>query len=389
MSLNTTARQHNLKLLLDILESPPTLDQSFVFEGEALSEEFKNAIGLLVKAAEWQEPPADMDDAANRIFTRDKDKRGEVGHMLSHLDAVKRNNPQNENFGKLYKQFRKNAESVVLILAEPDDWDLPSFERKAEIIIPSRECRELVDFGVYGPEFEGIMLCPEEFYSSDHIPNADIFGSGCFVSPDRVATAAHVLEAAEELGTDPQKLIFIRRHYDYGNNLRVKVSTNQIYRLSRKQKKILEDSRAVYGQKGDSAWVEVEPYFKNTPEPYPEVHCDITTTPLQRGQRLYALGHGLAVPMKLSFDVEVGEIIGPYWFHSDMHVFPGNSGSPIFDANSQQLVGIVNGIHALNVKKTRTNCIKLDINLRGKLSILSSQITPLDQNLQNLRIFGI
>ncbi len=320
-----------------------------------------------------------VDVAANRLFTLDNDKRGEVGHMLSYLKAIKRAHPNHEKFVKLYERFKTNAEAVVLILAEPEDWELSSFEGKAEITIPSRPCRELVDFSVYDPAFEGLMLCPEAFYSSDHIPDADIFGSGCFISPNRVATAAHVLEAAEEMKTDPRKLLFIRGHYDDGKNQRVRVNTNQIYRLSRKQKKILEDSQAVYGQKGDSAWVEVEPYFKNTPEPYPEVHCDISTTPLQKGQRLYALGHGLAVPMKLSFDVEVEEIIGPYWLHSDMHVFPGNSGSPIFDANSQQLIGIVNGIHALNVRKTATNCIELDIDLREKLSILSSQITPLSE----------
>lgn len=339
--------------------------------------------GLFTKAAKWQtlfgEPLATIDEVANRLFKRHTDKRGEAGQMLRYLKAVREEHPNHEKFGKLYKQFRKNVESVVLILAEPDDWAFSSFEGKAEVIIPSRPCRELVDFGVYDPDFEGLMLCPEAFYSREHIPDADIFGSGCFISPNRVATAAHVLEAAEELGTDPQKLIFIRAHYDDGENKQVKVSTSQIYRLSRKQKKILEDSQAVYGQKGDSAWVEVEPYFNTPPEPYPEVYCDISTTPLQKGQRLYALGHGLAVPMKLSFDVEVGEIIGPYWFHSDIHVLPGNSGSPVFDADSQQLVGIVNGIHALNVRKSKKHHIKLHIDLRGELSVLSSQIAPLSE----------
>jgi hypothetical protein len=320
-----------------------------------------------------------MDAAANLLFTLDNDKRGEVGHMLSYLKSIHLNNPNHHVFRSLFERFEMNAEAVVLILAEPEEWELSSFEGKADITIPSRPCRELVDFSVYDPAFGGLMLCPEEFYSGDHIPDADIFGSGCFISPNRVATAAHVLEAAEEMNTDPQKLLFIRGHYDFGKNQRVKVNTNQIYRLSRKQKKILEDSQAVYGQKGDSAWVEVEPYFKNTPKPYSNTHSDVSTTPLQKGQRLYALGHGLAVPMKLSFDVEVGEIIGQHWLHSDMHVLPGNSGSPIFDANSQQLVGIVNGIHALKVRRTASNCIELDIDLREKLSILSSQITPLSE----------
>lgn len=381
--LNAAALKQKLNRLLDFLDSPSALDQSFVFEEEVLSEELNNSIGYLVKAAEWQpllvEPPTNMAQAASRLFKRGKDKRGEVGQMLSHLKAIKRDYPDHEKFGILYEQFKKNAEAVVLILAEPEEWDLPSFEGKDEVLIPSYPCREMVDFSVFNPDYKGLDMCPLAFYSSDHIPNANIFGSGCFISPDRVATAAHVLEAAEELKTDPKKLLFIRGHKDYGENKRVKVSSNQIYRLSRKQKNILEDSRAVYGQKGDSAWVEVEPYFKNTPEPYPNTYSDISTSALKKGQRLYALGHGLAVPMKLSFDVEVGEIIGPYWLHSDMHVFPGNSGSPIFDANSQELVGIVNGIHALNVRRTAKNCITLDLDLRRKLSVLSSQITPLSE----------
>jgi len=380
--LNAAALKRNLNRLLNFLDSPPALNQPFIFEGEAFSEEFNTSIGYLAKVAEWQsqvEPPTDIDEAARGIFKLGKDKRGEVGHMLRHLESINSKYPHHQKFKLLFERFQKNANSVVLILAEPEEWDLPSFEGKAEITIPSRPCRELVDFSVYGPGFKGLMLCPEEFYSGDHIPNADIFGSGCFVSSNRVATAAHVLEAAEEMEINPQKLLFIRGHYDYGKSNRVKVKANQIYRLSINQINILEDSRAVYGQKGDSAWVEVEPYFKNTPEPYPNTYSDIRKTALEKGQRLYALGHGLAVPMKLSFDVAVGEIIGPYWLHSDMHVFPGNSGSPIFDANTQELVGIVNGIHALNVKKTGASCITLALDLEEKLSVLSSQITPLSE----------
>jgi hypothetical protein len=381
--LNAAALKRNLNRLLNFLDSPPALNQTLIFEGEALSEEFNTSIGYLAKVAEWQsrleKPPTTISVAANRLFKLDEDKRGEVGQMISHLKSIRKDYPDQDKFGILYKQFRKNAKSVVLILAEPEEWKLPSFEGKAEITIPSLPCRELVDFSVYDPGFEGLMLCPGAFYSNDHIPNADIFGTGCFVSPDRVATAAHVLEAAEEMKIPPKKLLFIRGHYDYGKNDLVKVKTNQIYRLSLNQIKILEDRQAVYGQKGDSAWVEVEPYFKDTPEPYPSTYSDISTTPLQKGQRLYALGHGLAVPMKLSFDVIAGEIIGPYWLHCDMHVFPGNSGSPIFDANTQELVGIVNGIHALNVKSTGDNCITLDLDLEEKLSVLSSQITPLSE----------
>jgi S1-C subfamily serine protease len=381
--LNAAALKRNLNRLLDFLNSSPELNSSLILEGEALSEEFNTSIGYLAKVAEWQalldEPPTDFDRAARGLFKEGKDLRGEVGHMLSHLDSIHRKYPHHPKLKMLFERFQKNAKSVVLILAEQDEWDLPSFEGKDAVVIQSLPCRDLVDFSVFNPDFSGLKMCPDEFYSDNHIPNADIFGSGCFVSSNRVATAAHVLEAAEEMEINPKKLLFIRGHYDYGINDRVKVKTNQIYRLSRNQKKILEDSRAVYGQKGDSAWVEVEPYFKNTPEPYPNTYSDLSKTALEKGQRLYALGHGLAVPMKLSFDVEVGEIIGPYWLHSDMHVFPGNSGSPIFDANTQELVGIVNGIHALNVKRTEASCITLDLDLEEKLSVLSSQITPLSE----------
>lgn len=379
MSSNAAALKRNLNRLLDFLDSPPELHSSLIFEDETLSEEFNTSIGYLVKAAEWQSqlvnPPTDINEAARGIFKKEDDLRGEVGHLISHLKSIRKKYPHHQNFKMLYEQFRKNTKSVVLILEEPEEWDLPSFEGRDAVVIQSLPCRDLVDFSVFNPDFAGLELCPEIFYANNHIPNANIFGSGCFISPDRVATAAHVLEAAEDI--TPKTLLFIRGHYDYGESKRVKVKTNQIYRLSRNQKKILEDSQAVYGQKGDSAWVEVEPYFKNTPEPYPNTYSDISTRTLEKGQRLYVLGHGLAVPMKLSFDVEVGEIIGPYWLHSDMHVLPGNSGSPIFDANTQELVGIVNGIHALNVKKTKENCITLDLGLEEKLSVLSSQITPL------------
>lgn len=368
---NKNSAEQLLDELMAYTDSPDKFNRPFMLEGKALEKAYNNNLGLLALACELQ---YSIEEEAQKVYRFKRDKRGEVGHMLKHLRTVKDRYPNNRSYTNLHNQFLKNAFAVVLIVAESEDWNLPAQKGQNRVKINSVQCRDLLDFSAFGSEFEGKKLCDSFFYANDHVPHTDIFGSGCFSAENKVVTAAHVLEEAAKTGLAPDKLLFIRGHLVYGGNHSIWIEPDQLYRL--KQDKILKDSQLIYGQKGDSAWVEVTPYYPDKHK-YSASFAKPFTGQLKTNQTLYALGHGLGVPMKLSFDVKAGRREDPHWFNADMHVFPGNSGSPVFDAETQELTGIVSALHALDVEVTPRGCIDLTPNMRGTLSAVSSQIGPL------------
>lgn len=66
--------------------------------------------------------------------------------------------------------------------------------------------------------------------------------------------------------------------------------------------------------------------------------------PVLPGQALFVIGHPSGLPMKVA---EGGQALetGAYSFTSDLDVFHGNSGSPVFDARTRKVIGIVSSGH--------------------------------------------
>ncbi len=65
--------------------------------------------------------------------------------------------------------------------------------------------------------------------------------------------------------------------------------------------------------------------------PHVEISCN---------QPVYVIGHPCGLPLKYAAGATVQEIESAY-FSADLDVFSGNSGSPVFDGNTHELVGIV------------------------------------------------
>jgi V8-like Glu-specific endopeptidase len=62
--------------------------------------------------------------------------------------------------------------------------------------------------------------------------------------------------------------------------------------------------------------------------------------PARRGRAVYTLGYPRGLPLKLADAAHVREL-GAGTFRADLDTYVGNSGSPVFDAASHALVGIV------------------------------------------------
>lgn len=63
---------------------------------------------------------------------------------------------------------------------------------------------------------------------------------------------------------------------------------------------------------------------------------------LNAGEKVYALGHPNGLPMKLAPNGEIKtNITSDYYFESDLPLFHGNSGGPIFNVKTHELEGLV------------------------------------------------
>jgi|GEM_PF-4268177 hypothetical protein len=65
------------------------------------------------------------------------------------------------------------------------------------------------------------------------------------------------------------------------------------------------------------------------------------TDEVPKGIPLYMLGHPTGLPLKLVTEAEVKEDRNPDFFGADLDSFAGNSGSPVFDQRTQEVVGIL------------------------------------------------
>ncbi len=322
-------------------------------------------------------------DALKGMIKDDKNNRCEVQHALGRFKRKK--------FSK-YKAFSDNAECVTLMLKYREGLFKQPFNGET-IELDTVVCKDVI--GAFSPDGSGrfLHLCKEFPYDGQVIPNTTIFGTGFFIAPDRVVTAAHVVEQANEQMNDGEDLIFIRgmyryKHYFNGRPNILSINKNNIYKLN--QVNILENRQTINGEGGDAAWLTVTPFFKDSGTAKSFKIPDRSSRPPQasdmaKHQPVYAVGHGLGVAMKLSFCGRIEHPLNEGWMGCELDVFPGNSGSPVFHANSHELLGIISGPDNLfRPVFNEKNCVSYQIDLSGAQSVQTSDITPLIKKMQKL-----
>ncbi len=62
---------------------------------------------------------------------------------------------------------------------------------------------------------------------------------------------------------------------------------------------------------------------------------------ISHDQPVYTLGHPVGLPLKFATGASVRDIRNESLFSADLDVFMGNSGSPVFDMNTHEVIGIV------------------------------------------------
>lgn len=188
----------------------------------------------------------------------------------------------------------------------------------------------------------GLRMCPECAYATQ--PSAHARGTAFFIAPNVVATAAHVLITASN-GLDVSRFRFVSgfvKHHQDDFLGAVVVLKSAVFKPTAGYV-LTADAYEMSGSGPDWALVSVEPAYPAfaAANPLPANAVGIQTSPIEAFTKVYSLGHGLLLPTKVSYMGEVisNDLAKPY-FEVSLTLLGGNSGSPVFNSLTHELVGI-------------------------------------------------
>ncbi len=255
-----------------------------------------------------------------------------------------------EDVNKFIRQFNdpqlaNNIDSIVMIVRKDD---LEAYKYSDQIyVLRSEELSERPFFQLGADQNgNGRRLNKETKFLSQI--SADALGTGFFVRENLIATSAHVfyppfhsLDLTDDIRFVRGFQVFDEDDHTLGS--KIIIPQSNIFKPKLKKdadgKNVLSYYRyALSSRHLDWALIEVESERPTTAKPIISI-VDVCQVELKMGDQLYGVGHGLGLPLKISFCGEVKEIENDL-FHCSLSFFSGNSGSPVFNAKNQ-VVGIL------------------------------------------------
>jgi V8-like Glu-specific endopeptidase len=250
------------------------------------------------------------------------------------LEMILKEHIKNVNLTKLkkYQLIKQNWQSVVMIVHK----DLLKQQGNKTIIEATRLKQQKID---------GIPVCADIPFGNQFAPYCQ--GTGFFINNTTIATAAHVFE---EENLDCYDRDITNYRFITGVTLNsetlnqgIVVSNNNIYVPDATKLNSGTTIKKGMCQQGNYDWalVKVKPLMPSGS--LPNFNMAISSMPQSDSTQVYTFGHGLGLPLKFSFDAQIWNSKDedtPYLYYSELDMFGGNSGSPVFNAKTNQLIGI-------------------------------------------------
>lgn len=170
-----------------------------------------------------------------------------------------------------------------------------------------------------------VNLCLDEKFSNHHSLNSC---TGFLIGPDLVASAGHCFMSADDCSN--KRIVFevtAKNEVESG----YKVQNHKIYECQEIVKSALSEETdyavirlksKVYGRK-------------------PLKLKSLKAAPLANGEKVFMIGHPLGLPQVLSKSAKVVETENEHFFKATLDSFEGNSGSPVFNARTLEVEGIL------------------------------------------------
>lgn len=300
-------------------------------------------------------------DHNKNLGLSNKDRRIEYCDVRKSLEEqLQSGNIHQELFDELIlplEQIKANAQNVVMVVHKRNTLSSPGSDK---VLIWSEPlCKRKFA--------HNRRICSSTKYSNQASSFAN--GTGFFLDDKVIVTAAHVLINA---GYDMRNYRFIHgviREKSTDFDSRIVVHKSQVWKPKLNQKRIPDDQHELFANKGDWAVIRVVPAYSNFLPTSKQLSSIINFTSRdftpeytpkrlpQIGDQVYALGHGLGLTTKLSYDGKV--------FRKDVNLFEcnltllgGNSGSPVFFADDHTLAGVyMRGHKKLIVSHDDLSCL--------------------------------
>jgi hypothetical protein len=207
------------------------------------------------------------------------------------------------------KQIKKNARSTAAICMK-------------DSLIDTEKRFSTLKIKNYGETFN---LCESEPFRNQPIA-AGRLCTGFLVKEDVIATAGH---CADEKNLTDLRIVFGFKMLGLSTPV-TWIPNENIY-------KGLQIIHRIYDPKGSgSDWA----LIKLDRKVVGHLVVNLSKKPIYLTQPVYILGHPCGLPLKYASGAQVRDITDTC-FAADLNVYCGNSGSPVFDSKTHEVIGIV------------------------------------------------
>ena len=206
------------------------------------------------------------------------------------------------------EKVKKNARSVAAILRKDGLIDKKGFS--------------ILKVKNFGKTFN---LCDSEPFRDQTIAAGRLV-TGFLVKEDVIATAAHFVD---EKNVTDIRIIFGFKMKDESTS-ETQFYNENIY----KGIKIIH--RFYSGLQDGPEWALV----KLDRKAKDQVVATLSKDEIYSGQEIYVIGHPCGLPLKYAPGANVGDF-NETCFAADLDIYSGNSGSPVFDNNTHEVIGMV------------------------------------------------